>query len=52
MFTCSWMASVRPYNVYLLLDGFGICLSEEVEKCAAKVVRVTVGVAQLIGDGV
>lgn len=34
----------------LLLDGLGVGLGKEVKECAAEVVGVTVGVAQLIGD--
>lgn len=36
----------------LFLDGLCICLSKEVQEGAAEVVSVTVGVAQLIGDGI
>ena len=36
----------------MLLDGFGIGLGKEAEQDAAEVVRVAVGVAQLVGDGV
>lgn len=36
----------------LFLDGLSVGLSKEVKKCAAEVVSVTVGVAQLIGDSI
>ena len=36
----------------LLLDGLGVGLGEEVEQRAGEVVRVRVGVAQLVGDAV
>ena len=36
----------------LLLDGLGVGLCEQVQQCAAEVVRVTVGVAQLVGNGI
>lgn len=34
----------------LFLDGLCVCLSKQVKKCAAEVVSMTVGVAQLVGD--
>lgn len=36
----------------LLLNGFRVGLGEEIQQRAAEVVRVAVGVPQLVGDGV
>ena len=36
----------------LLLDGLGVGLGEQVEEAAGEVVRVRVGVAQLVRDAV
>lgn len=36
----------------LLLDGLSVGLSKEVQHGAAKVVRVAVGVPQLVGNGI
>ena len=36
----------------MLLDGFGVGLGEQVEECAAEVVRVAIRIAELIGNGV
>lgn len=45
---------LKPIDVPsdLFLNGFSVGLSKQVEKSAAEVVSVAVGVAQLIGDGV
>lgn len=34
---------------YLLLDSFSVCFGKKVEECAAEVVSVAVGIAQLVG---
>lgn len=43
---------LEQHSGYLLLDGLGVGLGEQIEQGAAEVVRVAVGIAQLIGDRV
>jgi len=44
--------SLQQHTCYLLLDGLWVCLGKQVQQRAAEVVRMTVGIAQLIGNGV
>ena len=36
----------------LLLDRLRVCLGKQVQQRAAEIVRVTVGIAQLVGNGI
>lgn len=44
--------SFQQHPCNLLLDGFSVGFSKEMEKCATEVVGVAVGVSQLVGNGV
>lgn len=43
---------LEEYSGDLLLNGFSVCLGEQVEEAAREVVSVRVGVAQLVSNAV